>query len=128
MLYADGAIGIALLCLWVYCLLDVLTSAEGAVRNLPKWAWFVVVLLFGEIGVGPLLWLVAGRPRGATSRPGGLPYKGNPGRFAEYDRPGRATAQNPDDDEAFLRRLRERAEEQRRRAAEQKRAEDDPLG
>ena len=122
MLYADGAIGIALLCLWVYALLDVLTSDEAAVRNLPKRAWFVVVLLFGEIGVGPLLWFVAGRPLRGTRA-----ATGKTGRFPEYERPGRATAQRPDDDEAFLRGLRERTEEQRRRAAEQHRPEDDPL-
>jgi hypothetical protein len=122
MLYADGVLGLALLCLWVFALLDVLTSNETAVRNLPKWGWFLVVLLFGEIAIGPLLWFVAGRPT-TVGRPSGLPYKGNPGRFPEYDRPGRATAASPDDDEAFLRGLRERAEEQRRRAAENK---DDP--
>jgi hypothetical protein len=120
-IYADGARGLVVLCIWVYALLDVLTSDESAVRNLPKWGWFVVVLLFGEIAIGPLLWFIAGRPNGTAGRPGGLPYKGNTGRFPEYDRPGRAAAQNPDDDEAFLRNLRERAEEQRKRAAEQAR-------
>jgi hypothetical protein len=121
MLYADGALGLVLLCVWVYALLDVLTSDEAAVRNLPKWGWFVVVLLFGEILVGPLLWFIAGRPAGAPGRPNGLPYKGNRGIPPEYDRPGRAAAQNPDDDEAFLRQIRERAEEQRRKAAERAR-------
>jgi hypothetical protein len=121
MLYADGALGLALLCVWVYSLLDVLTSDETRVRNLPKWAWFLVVLLFGELLVGALLWFVAGRPQGAAARPGGLPYKGNSGRFPEYDRPGRAVANSPDDDEAFLRGLRERTEDQRRRAEEQRR-------
>jgi hypothetical protein len=125
MLYADGALGLVVLCVWVYALLDVLTSDETRVRNLPKWAWFLVVLLFGEVFVGPLLWFVAGRPLGAPARPGGLPYKGNRGHVAEYERPGRAVAQNPDDDEAFLRGLRERAQEQRRRAEEQRRREDD---
>jgi hypothetical protein len=120
-LYADGALGLVVLCIWVYALLDVLTSDESAVRNLPKWGWFVVVLFLGEVAIGPLLWFVAGRPNGSGGRPGGLPYKGNTGRFPEYDRPGRAAAQNPDDDEAFLRNLRERAEDQRRRAAEQAR-------
>ena len=121
MLYADGLLGLVVLCVWVYALLDVLTSDETRVRNLPKWGWFVVVLLFGEIAIGPLLWFVAGRPNGMGARPGGLPYKGNTGQFPEYDRPGRAVPQNPDDDEAFLRNLRERAEEQRKRAAEQAR-------
>jgi hypothetical protein len=124
MIYADGTVALALLCLWVFALLDVLTSDETAVRNLPKWGWFLVVLFLGEIGIGPLLWFVAGRPTTAR-RPGGLPYKGNPGRFPEYERPGRAVASSPDDDEAFLRGLRERAEEQRRKAAEKK---DDPAG
>jgi hypothetical protein len=121
MLYADGALGLVVLCVWVYALLDVLTSDEAAVRNLPKWGWFVVVLLFGEVFVGPLLWFIAGRPVGAQSRPGGLPYKGNRGVPPEYDRPGRAVPQSPDDDEAFLRGLRERAEEQRKRAAQRAR-------
>lgn len=121
MLYGGGALGLALLAVWVYSLIDVLTTDEALVRNLPKWGWFLVVLLFGEVGVGPLLWFVAGRPRPGTRRAGGLPYKGNTGPFPEYDRPGRAVPQNPDDDEAFLRNLRERAEEQRKRAAEQAR-------
>ena len=42
-----------------------------------------------------------------------LPYKGNGGVPAEYGRPGRATAGSPDDDAAFLRQLRERADAQR---------------
>jgi hypothetical protein len=126
MLYADGALGLVLLCVWVYALLDVLTSDETRIRNLPKWGWFVIVLILGEVAIGPLLWFIAGRPQGRATRPGGLPYKGNTGRFPEYERPGRAVAQNPDDDEAFLRGLRDRADEQRRRAAENAKREDDP--
>jgi hypothetical protein len=106
------------LVLMVYCVLNVITTPEEQVRNLPKLLWLVLVILFPV--VGGVAWLVAGRPQGGT-RPGGLPYKGNTGRFPEYDRPGRAAAQNPDDDEAFLRGLRERAEEQRKRAAERAR-------
>ena len=44
--------------------------------------------------------------------------------FPEYDRPGRAAAANPEDDEEFLRKVRERAEEQRRRYRESQRDED----
>ena len=53
-----------------------------------------------------------------------MPYKGNhghPSSFPEYERPGRAVAANPEDDEAFLRGVRERAEEQRRAYREQQR-------
>jgi hypothetical protein len=112
------------LVLLVYCLLNIITTPESQVRNLPKILWIVIVVALPLIG--GIAWLVAGRPVGPTGRTEGLPYKGNAGRFPEYDRPGRAVAQNPDDDEAFLRGLRERAEEQRRRAAENRKHEDDP--
>jgi hypothetical protein len=110
------------LLLLVYCVLNVITTPEDQVRNLPKLLWLVLVILLPLIG--GIAWLVAGRPQ--NGRPAALPYKGNSGRFPEYDRPGRSVAQNPDDDEAFLRGLRERAEEQRRRAAESAKREDDP--
>ncbi|MGB8651798.1 MAG: PLDc N-terminal domain-containing protein [Mycobacteriales bacterium] len=116
MLLADGALGVVLMLLWVYCIIDAITSDEAAVRNLPKLTWVLIVVIFFDIG--SLLWLVAGRPQGATRS---LPYKGNTGIPPEYDRPGRAVAANPDDDAAFLAALRERAEEQRKRAAEQAR-------
>jgi hypothetical protein len=106
------------LILLVYCVLNVITTPEDQVRNLPKLLWLFLVVFLPL--VGGIAWLVAGRPVGGT-RPGGLPYKGNTGRFPEYERPGRATANSPDDDEAFLRGLRERAEEQRKRAADQAR-------
>jgi hypothetical protein len=118
LLLGEGGVLIELVLL-VYCVLNVITTPEDQVRNLPKLLWLVLVIVLPL--VGGIAWLVAGRPVGGASRPGGLPYKGNTGRFPEYDRPGRAVPQNPDDDEAFLRNLRERAEEQRKRAAEQAR-------
>jgi hypothetical protein len=58
-----------------------------------------------------------------------MPYKGNHGpAFPEYDRPGRAAATNPEDDEAFLRGLRERAEQQREIYRAKKRQELGELG
>jgi hypothetical protein len=39
--------------------------------------------------------------------------------YPEYDRPGRAAATSREADEAFLRKVRERAEEQRRAYREQ---------
>ena len=113
-----GAGSVMALVLIVYCVLNIITTPEDQIRNLPKLLWLVLVIFLPLIG--SVAWLVAGRPL-TTSRPGGLPYKGNAGQFPEYERPGRAVAQNPDDDEAFLRQLRERAEEQRRRAEEQAR-------
>jgi hypothetical protein len=113
-LFADGALGVVLMLLWVFCILDVITSDESRVRNLSKGLWLVLVIVLFDIG--SIAWLVAGRPQGAAAK---LPYRGNVGIPPEYDRPGRATANSPDDDAAFLAQLRDRAEEQRKRAAEQ---------
>ena len=122
MLYGGGALFVVELCLVVYCTLNVITTPESEVRNLPKLLWLLIVLLFPVV-VG-IAWLVAGRPqRPARS----LPYKGNVGFPAEPYRPGRATAASPDDDEAFLRGLRERAEQQRR-AAELRRKQQEQDG
>jgi Phospholipase_D-nuclease N-terminal len=116
-LFGAGLAGLAELCLIVYCFLDVIRTPASAVRNLPKPVW--LILCFIPPILGPLSWLLLGRPQYATRT--NLPYKGNAGRFPEYDRPGRAVPLNPDDDEAFLRGLRERAEQQRRQAEEERR-------
>jgi hypothetical protein len=111
-LLMDGVFGLVVLALWVFCLIDVITTDEHACRNLNKIVWLLLVLLLPLIG--SIAWLFAGRPQASSTR--SMPYKGNHGHpaFPEYDRPGRAVAPNPEDDEAFLRGLRERAEEQRR--------------
>ncbi|MCW2762674.1 MAG: hypothetical protein JWR85_2875 [Marmoricola sp.] len=101
--------GLLVLALWVFCLVDVIGSSEGEVRNLPKLWWIVIVLLFPF--AGSVAWLVAGRPQGEAGR--SKHERAMPG-FPEYDRPGRAAAAKPEDDEAFLNQVRERAEEQRR--------------
>lgn len=128
MLYGGGALFVVELCLVVYCVLNIITTPDADVRNLPKLLWLVLVLLFPI--VGGVAWLVAGRPQGPARS---LPYKGNDGSRArpippEYDRPGRAVASSPDDDEAFLRSLRERAEQQRRAAERQRKAADQDPG
>ena len=124
MLFFDGALGFLLFALWVFCLFDVITTDESLVRNLQKTWWILIVLLLFDVGA--VLWLVAGRPMPAKGP--GLPHRGNTGRqhdaaYPEYDRPGRFAATNPEDDEAFLRHVRERAEEQRRQYREKQRRE-----
>lgn len=116
MLISEGIVGLVILALWLYCLLEAITADPTSVRNLPKGAWVVIVIFLFEIGA--IAWLIAGRPQTAGRS---LPYKGNTGIPPEYDRPGRATANNPDDDAAFLAQLRARAEQQRQAAAEQAR-------
>ena len=111
-------LGIILTAVWVYCLLDVIMTDEHRIRNLPKLTWVMLVLFTFEVGA--VAWLVAGRPQSPSRS---LPYKGNTGTpYPEYDRPGRFVATNPDDDEAFLRQVRERAEAQRQEAKRQREA------
>lgn len=113
-LFGAGAFGLIVMGLWIFCLVDVITTVDGTTRNLPKLGWLLIVLLLPL--VGSILWLVAGRPERA-----GGEYRGPAsGRFPEYDRPGRHVAQNPDDDAEFLRKCRERAEQQRQAAKRMK--------
>ena len=125
MLYLDGIAGLVVLALWLYCVLDVITTDEADMRNLPKMAWVLIVVFLLEIGA--VIWLIAGRPQGRRTS---APYKGDTGVPPEYDRPGRASAANPDDDAAWLAQLKARAEEQRKKAAEQakllRQQDDDP--
>jgi hypothetical protein len=104
--------------LWVFCLVDVITTRDDRVRHLPKIAWLVIVFLFPF--VGSIVWLVAGRP--AKERPLTREQGAAPG-FSEYERPGRFAAADPAKDEEFLRQVRQRAEEQRRAHEERKRRE-----
>ncbi|MFF7383652.1 PLDc N-terminal domain-containing protein [Streptomyces griseoluteus] len=54
------------LALWIYAFVDCLNTPEDEVRHLPKVAWVFIVLLFGEVLVGPLAWLITGKVREAA--------------------------------------------------------------
>ncbi len=104
MLVFDGVFGVVAFAVWIFCIIDVITTPADQVRNLPKLVWVLLVVLLADIG--SIAWLVAGRNwRGRTPVPTA----------------GRAT--NPDDDEEFLASLRARAEEQRKRAREEGQSE-----
>jgi hypothetical protein len=109
--------GLVVLGLWIFCLVEVIGSDEGAIRNLPKVLWLLIVLFFPL--AGSVAWLVAGRPVTAPV----ARYERRAPDFPEYDRPGRAAATDPKADEDFLRQVRERAEEQRRSYRESRRAD-----
>lgn len=102
--------GIVML-LWVAALIDVIVSDEHRVRNLPKGGWLIIVILIPL--AGSLIWFLLGRPAGVSGAPSN---RGRTTGFPEYERPGRHLAQYPDDDDEFLRKCRERADEQRRKA------------
>ena len=111
MIFADGTLALVMLALWIFCIIDVITTAESDMRNLPKMAWLFIVLILPDIG--SIAWLVAGR--NWQGGPASSYRSATAARtYPEYDRPGRAVPANPDDDEAFLKQVRERAEAQRR--------------
>jgi hypothetical protein len=81
---------------WLFCLFDVVTTDEADVRHLPKFGWFLIVLLGFWLGAG--LWLAFGRPRQAPA----------PEARAWDDSTGpddHEQARGPDDDPDFLRDL-----------------------
>lgn len=97
--------------LLIYAIVDCIQTPVP--RNLPKWAWLVVIIvlpLFGSIA-----WLLLGRP---DRRAGAVPWPatGTAG-YPEYERPrpggsGRSLA--PDDDPDFLAGLAARREDETR--------------
>lgn len=88
------------LALWIYAFIDCVLTPEEEVRHLPKVVWVIIILLFGEVLLGPIAWLAVGRGRRATAtRQGSTP--------SEWHRNYRSTPLPPDDDPDFLRSLRE---------------------
>ena len=88
----------------LYCLIDCIQSPEAEIRNLPRWAWLVLILLLPDIGA--IAWLVAGRPRAATEHANGLWP-----RARTAGGPSASPARGPDDDAGFLAGLRRADEE-----------------
>ncbi len=86
---------LAALALAIYCLVECVQTDRRTVRYLPKAMWLVLMLV---PVIGPVAWLVAGRPRPAG------PTKGQPRPVARRPPGPRA----PDDDPEFLAHLDER--------------------
>ncbi|WP_028643858.1 PLD nuclease N-terminal domain-containing protein [Nocardioides sp. URHA0020] len=124
MIKLELLVGIATFALWVFCLVEAISTPGDRIRNLPKVAWIVLILFFPF--VGSIAWLVAGRPD--TSSPRRSAYERTQPDFPEYDRPGRAAAVDPEKDAEFLRQIRERADAQRKQYDEQQRRARDEDG
>jgi hypothetical protein len=103
-----GILLLAMLAIWLYCLLDAATADKRRVRGLPKTAWVAVVVV--TFVVGAIAWLTLGRPRGPERAPRlgasrRTSWPSRPDRFATdgtFRRPGPVA---PDDDAEFLARL-----------------------
>jgi hypothetical protein len=93
-------LGLIVIILTVYALVDCALFDRSRIRGLPRWVWIFVIILVPVIG--PLLWLFVGRGR----------------KRAPVGRMPRASA--PDDDPEFLRSLdREKKERERIRLLEE---------
>ena len=91
--------------LTLYTLLDAVRTPAHEARTLPKWLWVLVTLLFPV--VGPIMWLILGRPKAqpaAGARPG----------FGQRRNTPAPSVSSPDDDEEYLRWLKAKAERERR--------------
>lgn len=103
MLVLAAVLVLAALGIWLFCLFEVLSVDEAEARHLPKFAWFLIVLLGFELGA--VAWLVFGRTRrryvtaDVTVWPPS--YLMEP---PEVDEPPRG----PDDDPDFMRDLNRR--------------------
>ncbi|WP_328861426.1 PLD nuclease N-terminal domain-containing protein [Streptomyces sp. NBC_00306] len=93
------------LALWIYAFIDCLNTPEKEVRHLPKVVWVIIVLLFGQVLLGPVAWLVAGRPR-KGARGGGSPFERRRTQWVA-----------PDDNPDFLKSLKDEKAEKDARAA-----------
>jgi hypothetical protein len=110
---AQPIVGLIVVGVMIYALVDCWRSEDGEVRGLPRPLWLLVILVPLAGGVA---WLVYGAPRG----PGAVVRSG-------------ARRVAPDDDPDFLRSLEQQArergraerEERRRLAKEQRREEKD---
>ena len=54
---------ILVLAVWIYAFIDCLNTPEKEIRKLPKVAWVLIILLFGQVLLGPVAWFAVGRPR-----------------------------------------------------------------
>ena len=103
--------------LTLYTLLDAVRTPAHEARTLPKWLWVLVTLLFPV--VGPIMWLILGRPKAqpaAGTRPG----------FGQRHSAPAPSVSSPDDDEEYLRWLKAKAERERRSREAESNNKQDP--
>lgn len=84
------------LALVIYCLVDCIQTDEGRMRNLPKVAWILLILLIPY--AGPIAWLLAGRPQGGNSG-------ARPSTPSQWHAAASSRVVAPDDDPQFLAQL-----------------------
>ena len=76
---AEGVIGFVLFALWIWALIDCISTDSDLIRNLPKGVWLIIVIILFDLGA--ILWLLLGRPANKHWRPAAGP--------ADYSAPRR---------------------------------------
>lgn len=104
--------------LTLYTLLDAVRTPAHEARTLPKWLWVLVTLLFPV--VGPLMWLILGRPKAQPAAGGPRPG------FGQRRNTPAPSVSSPDDDEEYLRWLKAKAERERRSREAESNNKQDP--
>ncbi len=64
-----GAFAFFAACLWIWAVLDCISTDNILVRNMPKTTWLVLVIFVPTVGA--VAWLLLGRPEGAGFALGG---------------------------------------------------------
>src|SRR5579862_5754215 len=64
MLDGGALLGLVIFGVWVFAIIDVITSDATRIRNLPKLVWLLVVVLLSVVGA--VAWFAFGRPQGET--------------------------------------------------------------
>ena len=118
MLFGDGVVGLALLVLWIFCILDVISTEEVLCRNLPKYVWLLIVIILPD--VGSIAWLLLGRPAGAGFRLGSQVgvYKPQKRAIGPEDSPDFLASMERKRLESWEQELKRREEELRRKENE----------
>ncbi len=96
-LLIPSAFGLIMFAVWVFAVLDVISTDEMIMRGLPKLVWVFVVVFVPPVGA--FVWFALGRPVGAGLTPGtsrrgpSRSWQGEPGR----DKPRRSRPRGIED-------------------------------
>ena len=118
MIFGDGIVALALLVLWIFCILDVISTEDVLCRNLPKYVWLLIVIILPDIG--SIAWLLLGRPVGAGFRLGSQigVYKPQKRAIGPDDSPDFLASIERKRLEGWEQELKRREEELRRKESE----------
>ncbi|GAC1424159.1 MAG: PLDc N-terminal domain-containing protein [Actinomycetota bacterium] len=131
MIAFEGFAAIALMVLWIFAIVDVISTDTAMVRNLPKPLWLLLVIILPD--VGSIAWLILGRPKNARFLPGSTEVRRSSGAIAPPPAPrGGGRPMNEDSPDFMrqveMRKLKAWEEDLHRREEELKRKGDQDPG